>query len=150
MGETIRRCGPTGQGERRNPCVRGELMCRLGPFTCRPFDRRSRKEIFAAIATLFVLLFLVLPVSAQVAGGSVTGTVTGDSGAAMPDVSISVKDVSTGLARTATTNTAGLYSVPDLSPGNFEMTVSASGFPTQLWTSISVTAGVGRILNIVI
>ena len=103
---------------------------------------------FATI-TLALLLFFGLPVSAQVAGGSITGTVTGESGAAMPDVRISVKDVSTGLARTATTNTAGLYSVPDLSPGNFEMTVSASGFTTQLWTSITVTAGVERILNVV-
>ena len=67
----------------------------------------------------------------------------------MPDVRISVKEVSTGLARTATTNTAGLYNVPDLTPGNFEMTVSASGFTTQLWTAITVTAGVERILNVV-
>src|SRR5580692_6403307 len=95
------------------------------------------------------LLFLGLPTNAQVAGGSISGTVTGESGAAMPEVHVSVKDVSTGLARTATTNTAGLYNVPDLSPGNFEMTVSASGFTTQLWTSISVTAGVERILNVV-
>src|SRR5579863_9081741 len=103
-----------------------------------------------AVAALFLLFFSYLPMNAQVAGGSVTGAVTGESGAAMPDVRISVKDVSTGLARTATTNTAGLYSVPDLSPGNFEMTVSASGFTTQLWTSISVSAGVERVLNVVL
>jgi hypothetical protein len=101
------------------------------------------------LVTLVLLLFLCLPVNAQVAGGSVTGTVTGESGAAMPDVRISVQDVGTGLTRTSTTNTSGVYSVPDLSPGNFEMTVSASGFTTQLWTSISVTAGVERILNVV-
>jgi hypothetical protein len=101
------------------------------------------------VATLVLLFFFCLPGNAQVAGGSITGAVTGESGAAMPDVRISVKDVSTGLARTATTNTAGLYSVPDLSPGNFEMTVSASGFTTQLWTSITVTAGVERVLNVV-
>src|SRR5579863_476907 len=101
------------------------------------------------LVTLVLLLFLCLPVNAQVAGGSITGTVSGESGAAMPDVRITVKDVSTGLARTATTNTVGLYSVPDLSPGNFEMTVSASGFTTQLWTSISVSAGVERVLNVV-
>ena len=92
------------------------------------------------VATLVLLFFFCLPVNAQVAGGSITGTVSGESGAAMPDVHISVQEVTTGLARIATTNTAGLYNVPDLSPGNFEMTVSASGFTTQLWTSITVTA----------
>jgi hypothetical protein len=101
------------------------------------------------VATLVLLLFSCLPVSAQVAGGSITGTVTGESGAPMPDVGISVKDLSAGLSRTATTNAAGLFSVPNLSPGNFEMTVSAPGFTTQQWTSITVTAGVERILNIV-
>lgn len=103
-----------------------------------------------AIIPLALLLFFGLPVNAQVGGGSITGAVTGESGAAMPDARITVKDVSTGLARTATTNTSGLYGVPDLSPGNFEMTVSASGFATQLWTSITVTAGVERVLNVVL
>src|ERR1700694_2382468 len=101
------------------------------------------------VATLVLLFFFCLPANAQVAGGSITGTVAGESGGPMPDVRISVKDVSTGLARISTTNTAGLYSVPDLSPGNFEMTVSASGFTTQLWTAITVTAGVDRVLNVV-
>src|SRR5579872_2118217 len=101
------------------------------------------------LSAFIALLLLGLPANAQVAGGAVTGTITGESGAPMPDVRISVKDVSTGLVRSATTNTAGLYSVADLAPGNFEMTIGAAGFTTQLWTSISVTAGVERILNVV-
>ena len=102
------------------------------------------------MAILLSLLFFSLPVNAQVAGGSITGTVTGESGAVMPDVHISIKDVSSGLARTATTNTSGLFSVPDLPPGNYEMTVSGAGFTTQVWTAITVTAGVERVLNVVI
>lgn len=101
-----------------------------------------------AIVALVLLVFFGLPVNAQVSGGSIAGTVTGESGAAIPDVRISVKDVSTGAARTAVTSASGLYSVADLPPGNFEMTISASGFTTQLWTSITVTAGVERVLNV--
>src|SRR5882672_12832013 len=103
----------------------------------------------AAILCLLLTLAMPWTIDAQVAGGSITGTVTGDSGAAMPDARVSMKDVSSGLARTATTNTSGLYSVPDLSPGKYEMTVSASGFTTLLWTEITVTAGVERVLNVV-
>jgi hypothetical protein len=66
----------------------------------------------------------------------------------MPDVRVSVQDVGSGLSRAATTNTDGLYSVPDLPPGKYEMTVSAFGFVTQVWTAISVAAGVERVLNI--
>lgn len=101
-----------------------------------------------AVGTLILLFAMSLPASAQVAGGSVGGTVTGESGAPMPGVQISVKDVSTGIARTATSNSAGLFNIPDLSPGNFEMTVSASGFVTQIWTGVTVTAGVERVLNV--
>jgi hypothetical protein len=103
------------------------------------------KLVLAVVGLLLVFSF---PANAQVAGGSVTGTVTGESGAAMPDVRVSVKDASTGLDRTATTNPAGLYNIPDLSAGSYEMTVAASGFVTQLWTGITVTAGVERILNV--
>jgi hypothetical protein len=113
--------------------------------------RPDRPTTVRLAAVLCLLLALAAPSSirAQVAGGSITGTVTGESGAAMPDVQVSIKDVSSGLARTATTNTSGLYSVPDLSAGNYEMTVSVSGFVTQVWTGISVSAGVARVLNVV-
>ena len=102
-----------------------------------------------ALAILALLLFCSLPGNAQVAGGSVTGTVTGEAGTAMPGANISIKDAGTGSVRTATTNTSGLYNVPDLSPGNYEMTVSAAGFVTQVWTQIAVTGGVARVLNVV-
>jgi hypothetical protein len=110
----------------------------------------QRTILIGAIVFLVGLLSLARPMNAQLAaGGAVTGTVTGEAGAPMPDVQVSVKDLSTGLARTATTNTNGLYSVADLSAGNYEMTVSAPGFTTQVWTDISVVAGVERVLNVV-
>jgi hypothetical protein len=105
------------------------------------------KGIVAPMAAFLLILFS-LPANAQVAGGSITGTVTGESGAAMPGVSVSVKDVSTGLARSSTTSGAGFYSVPGLPPGNFEMTVSSTGFTTQVWSGIAVTAGVERVLTV--
>jgi len=101
------------------------------------------------LTTLAVFLLWGPSANAQVGGGSITGTVAGESGAAMPDVRISVKEASTGLVRNATTNPTGLYNVPDLSPGSYEMTLSANGFTTQLWTAITVTAGVERVLNVV-
>ena len=100
------------------------------------------------LTTLALFLFWGPPADAQVSGGSITGTVAGESGAAMPDVRISIKEASTGLVRNTTTNPAGLYNVPDLSAGNYDMTVSADGFTTQVWTTITVTAGVERVLNV--
>jgi hypothetical protein len=102
----------------------------------------------AALACLFLALASPHSIRAQVAGEAISGSVTAESGAAIPDVRVSVQDTSSGQSRVATTNTNGLYNVPDLPPGKYEMTVSASGFVTQLWTEINVTAGVERILNV--
>jgi Carboxypeptidase regulatory-like domain/TonB-dependent Receptor Plug Domain/TonB dependent receptor len=109
-------------------------------------------SIIRIAAALCLLALFVTPQSirAQVAGGAITGTVTGESGAAMPNVRVSVQDVGSSQSRIAGTNTNGIYSVPDLPPGKYEMTVSAAGFTTQLWTEVNVTAGVARILNVVL
>ena len=66
----------------------------------------------------------------------------------MPGVRISIKDVITGQVRTVFTDTSGSYSLPALPAGKYEMTVSAPGFVTQLWTGITVTAGSQRVLDI--
>ena len=97
------------------------------------------------------VLLISAPRSArtQAAGGAITGTVTAESGAAIPNVQISVAEMSSGLTRTATTNANGIFSVPDLSAGTYEMTAQATGMVTQVLTQISVTAGVARILNVV-
>ena len=66
----------------------------------------------------------------------------------MPGVRLAIKDATTGEARSTTTDTDGRYSIPGLPPGDYEMTVSAVGFVTQVWTSITVSAGSERALNI--
>jgi hypothetical protein len=57
--------------------------------------------------------------------------------------------VTSGDVRTVTTDTDGLYSIPALPPGTYEMTVSAAGFVIQVWTGITVAVGTERVLNIV-
>jgi hypothetical protein len=108
--------------------------------------------VIAGITTLlWVILALVVPgmVRAQVAGGSVTGTARGESGAAVPGVQLTIKDVTTGEVRTVTTDIDGLYRIPALLPGGYEMTISAPGFVTQAWTGIAVAVGTERVLDIV-
>jgi carboxypeptidase family protein/TonB-dependent receptor-like protein len=102
-------------------------------------------------AVLCLLLTLAMPgaIHAQVAGGSITGTVRGESGAAMPGVRVSITDATSSAARAVTTDTDGFYNVPDLPPGIYEMTVSAPGFVTQVMTTIGVAAGAERALNFV-
>ena len=106
----------------------------------------------AGIASLLcALLVFAMPgvVGAQVSGGMVSGTARGESGAAIPGVRLTIRDVTTGEVRAVMSDADGHYSVPALAPGNYEMTVTAAGFVTQVWTGITVAAGSERVLNVV-
>src|SRR5712692_7736172 len=118
------------------------------PARTRVNGAREMPILFAMLA-LCVSLGSPWAVSAQVAGGSITGTVRGEAGAAMPGVRVSITDAASSAARTLLTDTDGIYNAPDLPPGNYELSVSAPGFVTQVWTAINVTAGGERALSVV-
>src|SRR6267143_120175 len=102
------------------------------------------------LAFLFAVLMCAVPlvIFAQVVGGSISGTARVDSSSAMPGVQISIKDVTTGQVRTVVTDTSGSYSLPALPAGKYEMTVSAPGVVSQVWTGITVAVGSQRVLDV--
>src|SRR5882757_2988149 len=107
-------------------------------------------KIVVLLLTLIAILFLVpSATNAQVAGGSITGTVRGENGSFMPGVHISVSDATSGTVRTITTDADGLYNAPNLPPGRYDMTISAPGFVTQEWSAVVLIAGVERSINVV-
>src|SRR5439155_24032912 len=87
--------------------------------------------------------------NAQVSGGSVSGTVTDTSQAAIPNVQITLVNMATGVARTVVTDATGLYTAPDLLPGIYEMTAATPGFTTQMRTGITVNVGASLVFNVV-
>jgi len=77
------------------------------------------------------LMLAVLMVWGQVETGQISGTVQDASGAVVPNVAIAARNVATGAQRATTTNAAGVYVIPSLAAGDWEITISASGFATQ-------------------
>src|ERR1035438_4629078 len=59
-------------------------------------------------------LFLAVPLWGQEFRGTITGTVTDPSGAAVPQVQIEARNVDTSAIVTARTNADGVYSIPFL------------------------------------
>src|SRR5438270_3612057 len=112
---------------------------------------QGSRKFSIVFGVLAVLMSLGLPwaAKAQVAGGSITGTVRGENGAAMPGVHVSVTDVASGSARTVATDTNGFYNVPDLPPATYELSVTATGFVTQILTTINIAASAERVFNVV-
>src|SRR3989442_1846313 len=80
-------------------------------------------------------------VSAQVTNGTISGVVQDSTGAVIPGVSVIVKNLDTGIARTATTDEGGRYTVPDLTLGNYEVQAQFPGFQTEVRSGITLTVG---------
>ena len=89
---------------------------------------RTRLRLLA----LVVCLVAPLTAFAQVTTGSIQGTITDDSGAALPGVTVTAKNTATGVTRTAVTEGSGDFSIPLLQPGTYEVTAELDGFrPTR-------------------
>jgi hypothetical protein len=75
-------------------------------------------------------LFAFLPRMFAQGGGNVaiTGTVTDPSGAVIAGAKVTVKQVSTSVVRTATTNGSGLFNFQSLPPSAYAVSVEAAGF----------------------
>jgi len=98
----------------------------------------------------FAFLILVLfaaSAAAQDTTGTILGTITDASGAVLPGVTISVKNVDTSQARTIVSDSAGRYRVPLLQPGRYEVTVQLSGFQTMVRSGITVTVGQQAVVD---
>ena len=105
-------------------------------------------RIASIIVALLILVALSSSASAQVTGGAISGTVTDEASAAVAGATVSILNVAKGETRTATTNERGFYSVPNLVPGNYDVTVSASGFSTAVQKNLLIEVGQEVTTNI--
>src|SRR5579863_7113391 len=98
-------------------------------------------------APLVGLLFALLAAGtarAQSFRGSILGTVTDQSGAALAGAKVTVQNVDTGVARATETNDAGEYNVPELPIGTYTVTIEVSGFETSVTTGIKVDVAAAK------
>jgi hypothetical protein len=82
------------------------------------------------ILTLVVLLFSGTYARGQQVQASITGTVTDQSGAVVPAVTVTAAEVDKGLIRTAVTADDGSYLIPLLPPGHYRLSAEKAGFET--------------------
>jgi hypothetical protein len=102
---------------------------------------------FLAFAALVFCSLHPATARAQVAGATLSGTVTDQSAAVIPQATISAKNVDTGITRTSVTSAAGFYSIPNLLPGSYEVRTSAQGFSSQVKAGITLTVGEQQVLD---
>ncbi len=90
---------------------------------------------------LFIITLVASNALAQEIRATISGTVTDQSGAIMPNVSVTVRNLDTANETTITTASDGSFRVPQLLPGNYELRASATGFRRAVRTGIHLNVG---------
>ncbi|MBI1956165.1 MAG: TonB-dependent receptor [Acidobacteria bacterium] len=103
------------------------------------------------VKRLAVILSIVLVSAgmmyAQVTTGTIMGTISDSTGAVIPGATVTIRNTETGISRTATTDAAGRYRVPQLGLGNYEITAESAGFQTAVRTGVTLTVGREAVLD---
>jgi hypothetical protein len=101
---------------------------------------KSFRTALALASFACVSLLLTVPASAQSVYGSIFGTVSDKTGAAVAGATVNIKDEAKGTVVTVTSNASGDYSVPHLIPDVYDLKVTAKGFKSFEAKGISVEA----------
>jgi outer membrane receptor protein involved in Fe transport len=87
---------------------------------------------------MVLALFAPWPLYAQQDTGSIDGRVLDEQKAAMPGVTITAKNVATGLTRSVQSSTSGTYHIGSLPAGTYDITAEITGFSTMLRKDVVV------------
>ena len=75
-----------------------------------------------------------------------TGNVTDQNGAAVPGATVTIKSTATGFARSTTTNDNGYYSIPNIAPSTYDITIKSGNF-AEFKTQREMTVAADVVLN---
>jgi outer membrane receptor protein involved in Fe transport len=112
-------------------------------------DRRSavvaRWRLLAM--TLVAITVTLSPAYSQILYGTLTGSVTDQTGAVLPGARVQALNVATNVAMTATTNERGIYVFSNLLPGVYDVTIEAASFKTVMQKGVTISVNSVRRVN---
>lgn len=94
----------------------------------------------------YLLAAVALPALAQQA--EISGLITDSSGGIIAGAHVSALQADTNVARSAETNADGIYRLPSLQPGVYQLTVEAPGFETRRLESVPLEVGANLTRNL--
>src|SRR5438128_2227821 len=99
------------------------------------------KSLLIGIAIVFALSALSTVAVAQVTTSDLTGRVLDSQGRAVPGANVTATNKGTGQTRTAITNDDGDYTITQLTPGKYDISVEAKGFSKALLQDAELNIG---------
>src|SRR6266540_4364500 len=101
----------------------------------------------ASWAVVLLFVSLSIPSLAQKFTGTLTGTVTDQSGAVVAGASVKATSKTTGATRTTMTNNGGSYTFPELNPDNYDVSFSKAGFKQVVHQNVALHVADNLSLN---
>ena len=83
-------------------------------------------------------LCLTIGIASAQTFGEITGEVKDQSGAVAPNAPITATNTATNATRTTRTNEQGIYSIPALNPGTYQVKVEAPGFQPMVRNNVEL------------
>ncbi len=99
------------------------------------------------LPVLLLVLLFAPALRAQVSTGTILGTITDPTGALVNGATVTVTDLRTNEARTVTSNASGLYTVPNLLPGRYNVAIQAAGFAGEKIVGVTLNVGAQHEVN---
>ncbi|MBI3941209.1 MAG: TonB-dependent receptor [Acidobacteria bacterium] len=109
-----------------------------------------RTACLGMLAYVFLICAKPLSGQSQATSGTVQGFIRDESGAVLPDASVVVRHLETGLTRELTTDVSGYYHSVSLPSGTYDVQASRDGFATVRRTGIALSLGQSLDVDIVL
>lgn len=122
------------------------MMSKTAQSRLRP-RIRSRRIVLCLGILIGILIMSSVEAIGQLTTGTITGTVTDQTGAAVPGATVTLKNTDTGISRTAQTRENGKYEALSLPTGGYEISASLSGFRTVVHTGIVLAVGQNAVVD---
>ena len=107
-------------------------------------QRRPRSAILLVCSALLASFAL----QAQAGSASLSGTVTDPTGSRLTTATVSVENLSTHASRRVSTNDAGIFVLPELPAGRYQLRIDAPGFSADMDRDIVLNVGEQRTRNV--
>jgi hypothetical protein len=99
------------------------------------------RPAFTCLMALLLTILLSLGALAQIQNGTVSGDITDQSGAAIANAKVTIKNQATDFTITSVSNQQGHFTANQVPVGAYRVTVEAQGFKSESHTNVQVNAG---------
>jgi outer membrane receptor protein involved in Fe transport len=107
-----------------------------------------RKGWCLGIVSAAILILLAIPAVAQMPTGTILGVAKDTSGGVLPNTTVTITNVDTGVKRVVTTGDDGFYRAPELAVGHYEVRGEHAGFKTETRKGITLEVTQQAVINL--